>query len=103
MDGTLVASSTVVPDAFIETVTRLGGTPPDRAGVVALYDLGNPQTKLGRMLDRAGTEADADLYHQVLGEMTDQVQVHDGIREVLGELRGRGVPQAVFTGTSHQA
>ena len=32
MDGTLVASATVVPDAFIETVTRLGATPPDRAG-----------------------------------------------------------------------
>ena len=47
MDGTLVASATVVPDAFIETVTRLGGTPPDRAGVVALYDLGDPRAMLG--------------------------------------------------------
>ncbi len=103
MDGTLVASSTVVPDAFIETVTRLGARPPDRDGVVALYDLGNPRTMLGHMLDRAGTEADADLYHQVLGEMADQVEVHDGVREVLAALRDRGVPQAVFTGNSHQA
>ena len=103
MDGTLVVSATVVPDAFIETVTRLGAVPPDRDGVVALYDVGNPQTMLGRMLDRDGTTEDADLYHEVLAEMTDQVQVHDGIREVLGELHGRGVPQAVFTGNSQQA
>ena len=53
MDGTLVASATVVPDAFIETVTRLGGSPPDRDGVVALYDLGDPQVMLGRELHRA--------------------------------------------------
>jgi HAD superfamily hydrolase (TIGR01509 family) len=103
MDGTLVASSTTVPDAFIETVTRLGATPPDRDGVVALYDLGDPRTMLGRMLGRAGTEEHADLYHAVLGEMIDQVRVHDGIGEVLVELRRRGVPQAVFTGNSHQA
>ncbi|MET1058107.1 MAG: HAD family hydrolase [Nocardioides sp.] len=103
MDGTLVASATVVPDAFIETVTRLGATPPDRAGVVALYDLGDPRVMLGRMLDRRGTDEDADLYHEVLRGMTDQVRVHDGIAEVLAELRRRDVPQAVFTGNSHQA
>ena len=103
MDGTLVASATVVPDAFIETVTRLGGTPPDRDGVVALYDLGDPRVMLGRMLDRPGTDGDAELYHQVLGGMAGRVRVHDGIPEVLDELRRRGVPLAVFTGNSHQA
>ena len=103
MDGTLVASSTVVPDAFIETVTRLGATPPDRDGVVALYDLGDPRMMLGRMLGREGTEDDADLYHRVLGGMIDQVHVHAGVEDVLSELGRRGVPQAVFTGNSHQA
>ena len=82
---------------------RLGAAPPDREGVVALYDLGDPRTMLGRMLDRPGTEDDADLYHDVLRGMTDRVRVHDGIVEVLAELRRRGVPQAVFTGNSHQA
>ena len=103
MDGTLVASATVVPDAFIETVARLGGSPPDRDGVVALYDLGDPRVMLGRMLGRPGTQDDADLYHRVLGGMADRVRVHDGIAEVLAELRRRGVPLAVFTGNSHEA
>ncbi len=103
MDGTLVDSATVVPDAFIETVTRLGATPPDRHGVVALYDLGDPRIMLGRMLDRDGTDADAELYHDVLATMIDQVRVHDGVEDVLDELDRRGVPQAVFTGNSHQA
>ena len=80
MDGTLVASATVVPDAFIETVHQLGGTPPDRDGVVALYDLGDPRVMLGRMLDRPGTDGDADRYHEVLGRMAGRVRVHDGER-----------------------
>jgi HAD superfamily hydrolase (TIGR01509 family) len=103
MDGTLVATATIVPDAFIETVTRLGATPPDRDGVVALYDLGHPRTMLGRMLGREGTQDDTELYHDVLGEMTSQVRVHDGIVQVLEALRRRGVPLAVFTGNSHRA
>ncbi|MCW2808705.1 MAG: Phosphoglycolate phosphatase, partial [Marmoricola sp.] len=52
MDGTLVETATVVPDAFIETVRRLGGEPPDRDGVVALYAVGTPHVMLGRMLAR---------------------------------------------------
>jgi HAD superfamily hydrolase (TIGR01509 family) len=103
MDGTLVDSATIVPDAFIETVRRLGASPPDRDGVVALYDVGDPRRMLTRMLDREGTEEDAEVYHDVLREMSGEVQVHDGIREVLAELGERGVPQAVFTGNSHQA
>jgi len=55
------------------------------------------------MLDREGTEADSATYHEVLGGMTDRVRVHEGIDEVLVELRRRGVPLAVFTGNSHQA
>lgn len=103
MDGTLVASAMVVPDAFIEVVTRLGCTPPDRDGVVALYDTGSPRTMLGQMLGRDGTDEDAALYHEVLRGRSDEVRVHDGIETVLSEVRRRGVPQAVFTGNSRQA
>ncbi len=103
MDGTLVASATVVPDAFIEVVARLGSTPPDRDGVVALYDTGTPRTMLGHMLDRRGTEEDTELYHEVLRRRTAEVRVHGGIEAVLSEVRRRGVPQAVFTGNTRQA
>lgn len=103
MDGTLVETATVVPDAFIETVRRLGGEPPDRDGVVALYDVGTPHLMIGRMLEREGRTEDAEVYHSVLAEGADRVAVHDGIPEVLALLRGRGVPLAVFTGNSADA
>ncbi|MCW2822393.1 MAG: Phosphoglycolate phosphatase [Marmoricola sp.] len=103
MDGTLVETATVVPDAFIETVRRLGGEPPDRDGVVALYAVGTPHVMLGRMLAREGTAEDAEEYHAALAEGASKVAVHEGIPEVLALLRGRGVPLAVFTGNSAQA
>ena len=103
MDGTLVDSATVVPDAFIETVRRLGGPAMTREQVVAHYDAGAPQEMLGLMLGRDGELADGELYHEVLGELSDQVRVHRGIEETLGELRDAGMPMAVFTGNSAEA
>jgi HAD superfamily hydrolase (TIGR01509 family) len=103
MDGTLVETATVVPDAFIETVRRLGGEPPDRDGVVALYSVGKPHEMIGAMLGREGAPEDADEYHAVLASGGGEVSVHEGIREVLELLRERGVPLAVFTGNSAEA
>ncbi|MCW2867311.1 MAG: Phosphoglycolate phosphatase, partial [Marmoricola sp.] len=76
MDGTLVDSATVVPDAFIETVRRLGGPAMTRAEVVSYYDAGAPHVMLGLMLGRPGTVADGELYHEVLAELGHAVVVH---------------------------
>ena len=103
MDGTLVESAAVVPEAFIATVLRLGGVPPDAAGVVDLYGVGDPRLMLGVMLEREGLPEDSAVYHEVLAEKAGAVRVHDGVPEVLEELRRRGVPVAVFTGNSHEA
>lgn len=103
MDGTLVDSATIVPDAFIETVRRLGGPEMTREQVVAHYDAGAPHQMLGIMLGRDGSVQDGELYHEVLDELSDQVRVHHGIEQTLGELRANGVPMAVFTGNSAEA
>lgn len=103
MDGTLVDSAEVVPAAFVETVRRLGGAPVTPERVVELYAVGRPRHMLDHMLGRAGTDADEDLYHQVLGELGHRVRVHDGVAEVLGDLAGRGLRLGVFTGNSRPA
>ncbi|SDS81038.1 phosphoglycolate phosphatase [Nocardioides scoriae] len=103
MDGTLVDSATVVPDAFIETVQRLGGPTLTRDQVVAHYDAGAPHEMIGLMVGREARVEDGELYHRVLADLSHTVRVHDGIAEVLGELGRRGVPLAVFTGNSVEA
>ncbi|MEV0223914.1 HAD-IA family hydrolase [Streptomyces sp. NPDC050704] len=102
MDGTLIDSSSAVPDAFIETVTALGGTVHSRAEVVALYSLGPPHAMLSRMLERPCSGQEVDLYHEALTQCAARVTPCAGVRATLDQLRHL-VPMAVFTGASRRA
>ena len=103
IDGTLVDSSAIVPDAFVETVLALGGPRLTRDEVVAHYDAGAPHVMLGLMLGREPTRELGERYHETLARVGSGVRVHDGVVEVLAELHGRGVPMGVFTGNSARA
>ena len=46
MDGTLLDTTSVVPDAFVATVQELGVADVDREKVVAAYSLGVPEVML---------------------------------------------------------
>ena len=102
MDGTLIDSAEVVPDAFIATTTAFGGTASTRAEVVAVYSLGPPATMLTRMLGRPATPADVQHYHDELAQRADGVRVYPGIKDTLVALQER-LPMAVFTGASTRA
>ncbi|GAA3167110.1 MULTISPECIES: HAD family hydrolase [Streptomyces] len=102
MDGTLIDSSSAVPDAFIETVTALGGAVHSRAEVVALYSLGPPRAMLSRMLERPCRDEEVDLYHEILARCAAQVTTCPGVEAALDRLRHL-VPMAVFTGASRRA
>jgi len=102
MDGTLIDSAAVVPDAFIATSDVLGGTTLSRQEVVALYALGEPAAMLSHMLDRPATRSDVDAYHHELAQRAGAVRPYPGINDVLAALRTR-LPMAVFTGASTRA
>ncbi|WP_328347663.1 HAD-IA family hydrolase [Streptomyces violaceus] len=102
MDGTLIDSSSAVPDAFIETVMALGGAVRSRAEVVALYSLGPPHAMLSRMLERPCSGPEVDLYHEALARCAARVTPCAGVRTTLDRLRPV-VPMAVFTGASRRA
>jgi HAD superfamily hydrolase (TIGR01509 family) len=102
MDGTLLDSGTVVPDAFIATVQALTGTTYSREQVIQLYPLGPPKIMLTRLLGRPCTAADLDAYHQRLHAMAAEIQPYPEITSVLETLRAR-LSMAVFTGASGRA
>jgi phosphoglycolate phosphatase-like HAD superfamily hydrolase len=102
MDGTLIDSATVVPDAFIATTAALGGTSCTRDEVVALYSLGEPATMLGHLLDRPASRSDVDAYHRELASRADGVRPYLGIQETLVGLQP-ALPMGVFTGASTRA
>jgi HAD superfamily hydrolase (TIGR01509 family) len=77
MDGTLIDSGTVVPDAFIATVRAITGSTYTRQQII-------------------------DVYHSRLGAIAAQIQPYPQIASVLAGLHGR-LPMAVFTGASGRA
>lgn len=101
MDGTLLDSTEVVPDAFVETVRELGVDDVDREKVVAAYSLGVPEVMLRHLVGRTLEDREIDLYYDRLLE--GSVAPYDGVLETLDTLRQRGLPVVVFTGASSRA
>jgi HAD superfamily hydrolase (TIGR01509 family) len=102
MDGTLIDSGTVVPDAFIATVQALAGTTYTRQQVIDLYPVGPPARILTRLLGRPSTAADLVEYHRRLRATARMIHPYPKIASTLRALHGR-LPMAVFTGASSQA
>lgn len=101
MDGTLLDSSRVVPDAFVAPVAELGGADVDRDQVVAAYSLGVPEVMLKHLLGRDLQPDEAEAYYRRL--LHAPVAPYPGIAEALTELRSSGQVIAVFTGASTRA
>jgi len=101
MDGTLLDSTEVVPDAFVETVRELGVDDVDREKVVAAYSLGVPEVMLRHLVGRTLEDREIDLYYDRLLE--GSVAPYDGVLETLDTLRQRGLPVVVFKGASSRA
>ena len=102
LDGTLVDSSIVVPDAFVAAVTELGGPPCGREDVIAAYDLGPPPAVLSHLLKRPAGDDDVALYHRHLARTVVTVRAYPEVESVL-EALGSRYPMAVFTGASRGA
>jgi HAD superfamily hydrolase (TIGR01509 family) len=97
MDGTLIDSTSVVPDAYIAAIGRLSGRRLVREQIFAVYHLGPPRLILTELLGRAGTAADVGEYHASLRAIAAQAAPYPGVVEALERLRRR-LPLAVFTG-----
>jgi HAD superfamily hydrolase (TIGR01549 family) len=102
MDGTLFDSSTVVPDAYIETIVGLGGPSYTREQIVDTYRLGPSGPMIEYLLGRRPTEPDIAAYHAALARTASRVSVYPGVPEALDALAAR-VPLAVFTGADVRA
>jgi HAD superfamily hydrolase (TIGR01509 family) len=102
MDGTLIDSGAVVPDAFIGTVQAISGKTYTREQVIDLYPVGPPALMLTRLLGRPCIAADLVEYHGRLRATASIIQPYPEISRALTMLHGR-LPMAVFTGASSQA
>lgn len=66
------------------------------------YFLGPPRTMLSALLGRSCSDADIEVYHDILREGSRDVRPYPGIADVLSVLSD-ALPLAVFTGASARA
>ncbi len=100
MDGTLIDSSAVVPEASVRTVGALGGPPCDRSAVVAAYPLGPPEVILAHLLGRPLRRGERELYYEQL--LDARVRPYPEVPDALA-WSGRFGSVAVFSGASTRA
>lgn len=101
MDGTLLDSTAVVPDAFVAAVHELSGVEVNREDVVASYARGVPEKILEHLLRRSLRPGEEEAYYRRL--LGARLHPYDGIRETLDKLRALSHPIVVFTGASTRA
>lgn len=75
LDGTLIDSAAVVPDAYIATVRQAGGSSYSREQVIQAYPLGPPPVILTHLLGRPCLPSEAEMYHQCLTRAAHSVTV----------------------------
>jgi HAD superfamily hydrolase (TIGR01549 family) len=102
MDGTLVDTSSCVPQAFIECIMAVGGRRYTPEEVVASYDLGPPNVILSHLLGRSCTTGDLDTYHRHLQSQAMDLRPYPGVATLIERLK-HDHPLAVFSGASHEA
>jgi len=103
-DGTVMDSTATIVESIQAACADLGVAIPTReqaAHVIGLSLLGAVQT-VAPDLDEAGCERLADRYRHHYLARDHQAVLFDGVRELLGELRGAGYQLAVATGKSRR-
>lgn len=119
MDGTLIQSAHVVPDAFRHTAEQFGHPGYSRQDIIDLYPLGVPENVFAHIfgVDRPAGQVNAQVNTQVnaegrtdvmtyfynqLAENSHRIKVYEGIVNCLTALRNH-VKLAVFTGASQRS
>ncbi|KOG91671.1 HAD family hydrolase, partial [Streptomyces varsoviensis] len=101
MDGTLLNSSRVVPEAFVRAVAELAGPPVAAEDVVNAYWRGTPEVILAFLMQRQLEPLESESYYRALDGA--EVAPYPGVAETLAALRRRNLPITVFTGASTRA
>ena len=102
LDGTLIDSGVVVPDAYLAVVDKLGGAVKTREQVIAAYRAGATAAVLAQLLGREPPPNAVTLYLGELERRADGVSVYSGMRRTLQRLAERW-PLGVYSGASAAA
>lgn len=102
LDGTLIDTGVVVPDAYMAVVDKLGGVVQTREQVIAAYRAGATAAVLAQLLGREPPPDAVPLYLTELEVRAHGVSVYSGMLPTLERLADRW-PLGVYSGASAAA
>ncbi len=102
MDGTLLQSTSAVPDSFIETAAKFGRPGYSRDEIFECYRLGVPEKVIAHLIGREALVDEMDFFYDALAGRADAVSSYPGILNCLQALESK-VELAVFTGASRRS
>lgn len=102
LDGTLVDTMSLAPQAYADAIRQLNGPAVSTDDVVAAWHIGPTRVVLGHFLGRPATAADEELFDSCLGAAVPDVRPFPGVEGMLRALRDSGVSLGVFTSATRR-
>lgn len=103
MDGTLVDSLALVPEAYVKTIRDLGGPEVARDDIVATWHIGPAPVLLQHYLGRTASRSDLECYFRHLESVVADIRPFPGVDELLAALRAQGFALGVYTTAMRRA
>ena len=99
-DGTLMDSTAVIAACLQSACRDVGLAPPSDRDAHFVFGLGLADTfaHVAPDLDEEGRRRLSDRWRHYFLDREDRMPLYEGVREMLAELRGRGMKLAVATG-----
>jgi phosphoglycolate phosphatase-like HAD superfamily hydrolase len=103
LDGTLVDTMTLVPQAYADTISTLGGPAITPDEVVAAWHLGPTSVVLAHFLGRSTGHDDLECYYRHLDRAATAARPFPGVVAMVDGLAAAGYRLAVFTSATRRA
>ena len=103
LDGTLLDTMTVVPEAYVRAIRELGGPSLTPQELVAAWHLGPSPVVLAHFLGREATGDDLEHFYARMQECAGATQLFPGITGLLRALREDGYALAVYTSATRRS
>ena len=103
LDGTLVDTTKLILNTYVETIRSLGETKVTTGDVLANFNIGPTPVILEHFLSRSISPQDLDVYYATYESAISRLQPFPGVTGMLEQLGRMGYRLALYTSATRRA
>lgn len=103
LDGTLVDTTVLILNTYVETIRSLGGADVTRDDILSNFNIGPTPVVLERFLGRPVSPQDLDVYYAAYEAAISSLQPFAGVTDMLQQLHRMGYRLGLFTSATRRA